>query len=190
MTVLKMPKKNGNDVAREAWNILRLALLWGRKGGVFKRRLIVDHLRVARKFLKSLGQRPPRGQLHYGEHELSFDKTPIFHFKMHRPASMRFNIPCITPQVDFDYDFDDEVCKDNTQQGGSVYECGDGMRRSFLFKGGDEEEYEYEYETCEEKNPVEYAYETCEEKIGVEEEGIDMRAEEFIARFRQQLRLQ
>ncbi|KAJ6390425.1 hypothetical protein OIU77_024605 [Salix suchowensis] len=60
---------------------------------------------------------------------------------------------------------------------GSVYECGDGMRRSFLFKGGDEEECEYEYETCE-------------EKIGVEEEGIDMRAEEFIARFRQQLRLQ
>ncbi|KAJ6729399.1 AVR9/CF-9 RAPIDLY ELICITED PROTEIN-RELATED [Salix viminalis] len=176
-----MPKKNGNDVAREAWNILRLALLWGRKGGVFKRRLIVDHLRVARKFLKSLGQRPPRGQLHYGEHELSFDKTPIFHFKMHRPASMRFNIPCITPQF----------AKDNTdQQDGSVYECGDGMRRSFLFKGGDEEEYEDEYETCEEKIPVEYEYETCEEKIAVEEEGIDMRAEEFIARFRQQLRLQ
>ncbi|KAJ6404137.1 hypothetical protein OIU84_012345 [Salix udensis] len=160
-----MPKKNGNDVAREAWNILRLALLWGRKGGVFKRRFIVDHLRVARKFLKSLGQRPPRGQLHYGEHELSFDKTPIFHFKMHRPASMRFNIPCLTPQVDFDYDFDDgEVCEDNMQQDGSVYEC------------------------C--KIPVEYEYETCEEKIAVEEEGIDMRAEEFIARFYQQLRLQ
>uniref|UniRef100_A0A6N2N1X9 Uncharacterized protein n=1 Tax=Salix viminalis TaxID=40686 RepID=A0A6N2N1X9_SALVM len=164
-----MPKKNGNDVAREAWNILRLALLWGRKGGVFKRRLIVDHLRVARKFLKSLGQRPPRGQLHYGEHELSFDKTPIFHFKMHRPNSMRFNIPALNPT--------DEVCEDNIQQDGSVYECVCGMRRSFLFKGGDEEEYGYEYETFE-------------EKIAVEEEGIDMRAEEFIARFRQQLRLQ
>ncbi|KAJ6686667.1 COTTON FIBER PROTEIN [Salix purpurea] len=147
----------------------------GEEKAVFSRGVsIVDHLRVARKFLKSLGQRPPRGQLHYGEHELSFDKTPIFHFKMHRPASMRFSIPCITPQVDFDYDFDDEVCQDNTQQDGPVYDqsC-DGMRRSFLFKGGDEEEYE-----------------TWEEKIGVEEEGIDMRAAEFIARFREQLRLQ
>ncbi|KAF9688143.1 hypothetical protein SADUNF_Sadunf02G0166500 [Salix dunnii] len=176
---MKMPKKNiGNDVARRAWNILRLALLWGSRGGVFKGRLIVDHLRVARKFLKSLGHRPPRGQLHYGEHELSFDKTPIFHFKMHRPASMRLNIPCITSQVDFDYDFDDEVYEDNIQQDGSVYDQGcDGMRRSFFLKGRDDEEYENEYETCEEKIPV-------------EEEGIDMRAEEFIAKFYQQMRLQ
>ncbi|KAJ7008226.1 hypothetical protein NC653_007041 [Populus alba x Populus x berolinensis] len=146
-----MQKKNGNDVAHRAWNILRLALLWARKGGVFKRRLLMDHLRVVRKFLKSLGHHTPRRrQLHYGEHELSFDKTPIFHVKMHRPASMRFNIPCITPQVDFDYDFDGDVCE-----------------------GGDEEEYE-----------------TCEEKIPAEEEGIDVRAEEFIAKFRQQMRLQ
>ncbi|KAL3604457.1 hypothetical protein D5086_005316 [Populus alba] len=169
-----MQKKNGNDVAHRAWNILRLALLWARKGGVFKRRLLMDHLRVVRKFLKSLGHHTPRRrQLHYGEHELSFDKTPIFHVKMHRPASMRFNIPCITPQVDFDYDFDGDVCEDDIQQDGSVYECYDGMRRSFLLKGGDEEEYE-----------------TCEEKIPAEEEGIDVRAEEFIAKFRQQMRLQ
>ncbi|CAK7348381.1 unnamed protein product [Dovyalis caffra] len=172
-----MPQKSGSDVANRAWNILRLALLWARKGGVFKRRLMME-LRVVPKFLKSLGHNSRRDRLHYGERELSFDETPIFHVKMHRPASMRFSIPCITPQVDFDYDFDDEVIReDDIYQDGSVYESYDEMRRSFLLKSGDEEEYEDEYETCEEKIPA-------------EEKGIDMRAEEFIAKFRQQMRLQ
>ncbi|XP_011041597.1 PREDICTED: uncharacterized protein LOC105137521 [Populus euphratica] len=171
-----MPKKNVNDVAHRAWNILR-ALLWARKGAVFKRHFMLD-VRVVPKFLKSMGRNSTRGQLHYGEYELSFDKTPVFHVKMHRPSSMRFNIPCITPQVDFDYDSDhDEVMSENDiHQDGSVYEYYDGTRRSFLLKSGEDEE---EYETCD-----------FEEKIPAEEEGIDMRAEEFIAKFRQQMRLQ
>jgi hypothetical protein len=152
---LKMGKKNV-DVGRRAWNILRFALLWARKGGVFKRRLITE-LRLLPKYVRGLGAGARHDQIHYGERELSFDKTPIFHVKMHRPASMRFHLPCITPQVDFDYVSDDEVC-------GYEYNSG---RKSFL-NGGEEEEG----------------------MVACEEEGIDLRAEEFIAKFHEHLKLQ
>ncbi|KAJ4838642.1 hypothetical protein Tsubulata_004235 [Turnera subulata] len=165
-----MPKKNSR-VSHRAWHILRLALLWARKGGVFKRRLMME-LRVVPKFLKGLGHTASRDQLRYGERELSFDKTPIFHVKMHRPNSMRFNIPCITPQVDFDYDFDQvSECYDQDRAG----------RISFLKDAEDDdegEEYGYEVACEEEKN------------IAEEEEGIDLRAEEFIAKFYEQMKLQ
>ncbi|EEF47298.1 uncharacterized protein LOC8265152 [Ricinus communis] len=161
-----MARKNRNDIGKRAWNILRLALLWARKGGVFKRSLMVE----LPKFLKSLGHTTssmttPRNLYH---RQLSFDKTPIIHVKMHRPASMRFNIPCITPRVDFDYDFDGAS---EDEDGGFM--CG---RRSFL-KGREEEE---------EGNSNEYD----QERIPEEEKGIDLRAEEFIANFYQQMKLQ
>ncbi|KDP28228.1 hypothetical protein JCGZ_13999 [Jatropha curcas] len=152
-----------SDVTRRAWNLLRIALLWARKGGIFKRRLMVE-LRLLPKFLKSFGHNSNATPLHYGERQLSFDKTPIFHVKMHRPASMRFNLPCITPQVDFDYDFDQV----------SEYQAG---RMSFL-KGGEEEEdcgYDQGFE---------------ERVTEDDEKGIDLRAEEFIAKFYEQIRLQ
>ncbi|XP_041022223.1 uncharacterized protein LOC121263416 isoform X3 [Juglans microcarpa x Juglans regia] len=134
------------DVARRALNILRLALLWARKGGVFKRRIMVE-LRLLPKFIRSLAHSSRRDdRIHYTERELSFDETPIFHVKMHRPGRLRFhlpNIPCITPQVDFDYDF----------------------------AGSDDHDdvYGYDHE---------------------EEDGIDLRAEEFIAKFHEQMKLQ
>ncbi|WP_204902332.1 hypothetical protein, partial [Escherichia coli] len=72
---------------------------------------MMDQLRLVPKYLKRLGHTAPSTQIHYFERELSFDKTPIFHVKMHRPSSMRFylpHIPCINPHVvDFDYDFND-----------------------------------------------------------------------------------
>ncbi|KAE8009405.1 hypothetical protein FH972_005842 [Carpinus fangiana] len=161
-----MPKKINGAVAGRAWNILRLALLWTRKGGVFKRRLITE-LRHLPKYVRGLGwgAGSRHDQIYYGERELSFDKTPIFNVKIHRPASMRFHLPCITPQVDFDYvsdgdhdNYDDEVCG---------YD--DSGRMSFL--KGKEEEDEEEMAACE-------------------EEGIDLRAEEFIAKFYEQMKLQ
>lgn len=156
--------KQNDDIGRRAWNILRLALLWARKGGVFKRRLTME-LRLVPKFIKSLGSANQSDKIHYGERELSFDKTPIFHVKMHRPNSMRFHlprIPCLTPQVDFDYDFDGG---DDDQYS---YDSG---RKSFL-KGaaGDDEE--------------------ADETASYGEESIDMRAEEFIANFYHQMKLQ
>lgn len=164
-------------VARRAWNVLRLALLWARKGGIFKNKHLVD-LRLLPKYIKSLRHANDHyAALHYGEREFSFDDTPIFHVKMHRPASLRFkmpNIPCIKPQVDFDFDFDndyehdDEMYPDNN----------DGApRKSFLNTEG---EYcrEDEYVSCEVSEEI-----TCDEAI-------DMKAEEFIAKFYEQIKLQ
>jgi len=156
-------------VARKAWNILRLALLWARKGGVFKRRIMME----LRQYIQRLGNNARQDQLHYGERELSFDETPIFHVKMNRrSSSMRFrlpNIPCITnPQVDFDYD--DDFIEEQ------AYGYDDG-RKSFL-KGQDEDDEEEEEEE-EEIVP------SCEQ-----EDGIDSKAEEFIAKFYAQMKLQ
>ncbi|KAI4301473.1 hypothetical protein L6164_034750 [Bauhinia variegata] len=150
-------------VAHRAWNVLRLALLWARKGGIFKRRLATE-LGLLSKYLKCLGHtaRTPKARIHYFERELSFDKTPIFHVKMHRPSSMRFHLPCMNPQVDFDYDFgDDDVEYDDA-------------RKSFL--------------VAPQNDDAENAFETFSSEG--EEEGIDKRAEEFIAKFYQQMKLQ
>lgn len=174
-----MPKKT-NDVTQRAWNLLRLGLLWARKGGVFKRRLMTE-LRVVPKFVKRLGHATStrRDRLHYGERELSFDKTPIFNVKMHRPASMRYLlIPCITPtqQVDFDYDFDDDGDTEDGVYGYDYDNSGSG-KKSFL-------------KDNEERARYAYGYEANEEIILPEEEGIDLRAEEFIVNFYQQIKMQ
>lgn len=161
-----MPKRNSN-VGRRAWNLLRLAIIWARKGGVLKRRFLME-LRLVPKFMKSLGHSSSRGQLHYGDHELSFDETPIFHVKMHRPNSMRFHIPCITPpQVDFEYQFDgDSDGDDNYDDGQSDVCSSDGEQRSSGYDGGEEREDDEE------------------------EQGIDLRAEKFIAEFYEQIKMQ
>ncbi|KAJ8565855.1 hypothetical protein K7X08_008431 [Anisodus acutangulus] len=139
----KMHRKR-SVVARRAWNVLRLALLWARKGGIFKNRHLVD-LRLLPKYIKSLGHSNDHGALHYGEREFSFDDTPIIHVKMHRPASLRFkmpNIPCIKPQVDFDFEndqYDDEMYHGNDDD-----DDDDVPRRSFL-KDADDYNEEEEY---------------------------------------------
>ncbi|KAF8036798.1 hypothetical protein BT93_C2497 [Corymbia citriodora subsp. variegata] len=164
-----MAKANKSGVSRRAWNLLRLALLWARRGGAFKLplRLLVP------KFLKTIGHAAtPRGRIWYGERELSFEKTPVVHVKMHRPGSVRFMFPCINPKVDFDMEFDDE-------DGDGVC-CGyDGTRKSFFLQNGDEEEEECFY-------GGDYGRIECDE----EERGIDSRAEEFIAEFYEQIKLQ
>ncbi|KAJ4950453.1 hypothetical protein NE237_027285 [Protea cynaroides] len=81
---------------RRAWILQRLALLWGRKGGVFKRRLMID-LRLLPSYLKSLHQNPDSESIHYRERQFSFNNTRIFHFKTHRSTSMRFHIPSQYP---------------------------------------------------------------------------------------------
>ena len=171
--------KKSSDVAQRAWSLLRLALLWTRKGGVFKRRLMMD-LRVVPKFLKGLGHTtaPRHDQIsHYKERELSFDETPIFHVKMHRPASMRFLLPCISSEeVDFDYDF-------SIDEYDGVYSYYSG-RKSYSTCSEEEEEEREEEKEC--------GYEGCDEKspYPLEEEGIDSKAEKFIAKFYEQMKLQ
>lgn len=145
------------DVAHRAWNLLR----WARKGGGFRCWVVMDQLRMVPKYLKRLGHTAPSTHIHYFERQLSFDKTPIFHVKMHRPSSMRFHlphIPCLNPHVG---DFDDD----------------DNGRKSSALIIHDEDQYYHGYEG------------TCQE-IGYDEEGIDERAEEFIAKFYKQMKLQ
>ncbi|XP_030476817.2 uncharacterized protein LOC115693895 [Syzygium oleosum] len=161
-----MPRKT-SGASRRAWSLLRAALLWARKGGAFKLQL-----RLVPKFLKAISRTTPRSQIWYGEQELSFEKTPVVHVKMHRPGSMRFHlphIPCINPHVDFDPEFDDD---DRLSYG---Y---DAVRKSFLENGGEEETRSDEEE--EENGRMEIE----------EEQGIDTRAEEFIAKFYEQMKLQ
>ncbi|XP_062083369.1 uncharacterized protein LOC133789586 [Humulus lupulus] len=165
-----MPRKS-NDVAGRAWNILRLALLWARKGAVFKRRLMTE-LRLLPKFVKSLGHDTPKDIIRYGERQLSFDETPIFPvIKTNGSSSMRhFHIPCLNPPtVDFDYDFDGQ--DDYVYYGGySNNNDNDGGRKSFLIKGGDGDGSE----------AVPYD----------QEENIDEKAEEFITKFYEQMKMQ
>ncbi|TKY52477.1 hypothetical protein E2542_SST23999 [Spatholobus suberectus] len=160
-----------------AWNLLRLSLLWARKGGVLRRRVAME-LRLVPKYLKRLGNNTPPSHIHYFERELSFDKTPIFHVKMYRPSSMRFHlphIPCINPHVDFDYDFNAD--EDNVE-----YDTG----RSALMVAGDrDQEFYHDYEGYQEM-----AYGEEEQQQQADAQGIDKRAEEFIAKFYQQMKLQ
>ncbi|XAR58390.1 hypothetical protein NMG60_11013773 [Bertholletia excelsa] len=164
--------KHRSEFARRAWSLLRLALLWTRKNRGFKRIRFLGDPRLFAKSLKSLAHSTVDSpNLHYGERQLSFDNSPVVRVKMHRPSSMRFkmpHIPCIKPEVDFDYELeeDDDVM--------SYYNCEDGPRRSFL-KGGEDEDGN---DDC-----------ACE-VFGCDDEGIDLKAEQFIAKFYEQIKLQ
>ncbi|MCD9638779.1 hypothetical protein HAX54_022931 [Datura stramonium] len=153
-------QRKSSMVARRAWNVLRLALLWARKGGILKNgRHLVDLRLLPKYIIKSL--RRHTNELHYGEREFSFDDTPVIHVKMHRPASLRFkmpNIPCIKPQVDFDFDFD----------------------------------FDNDYDEMYPDNNVGEDREVSDQEItaGAGDEAIDMKAEEFIAKFYEQIKLQ
>ncbi|KAE8671273.1 CTP synthase family protein isoform 1 [Hibiscus syriacus] len=147
-------KKNGG-VGRRAWGLLRLALLWARKGGVFKRRLMME-LRLVPKFLKGLGHSTMAShacgdRLHYKERQFSLNETPIIFVKtVHRSASMR-------------------------RDSGSTKSC--STCSNIVEDEGEEEEWGYE--GCDEKSP-----------FPVEEEGIDSKAEKFIAKFFEEMKLQ
>ncbi|XVF72705.1 hypothetical protein PTKIN_Ptkin12aG0141800 [Pterospermum kingtungense] len=182
MKLTKMPKKK-SDVAQRVWDLLRLALLWTRKGGVFKRRVMME-LRLVPKFLKGLGHTTtptPHYQIsHYKERQLSFDETPIFHVKMHRPSSMRFLLPCISPEeVDFDYDF-------GVDEYDGVYRYDSGRKSHSTSSEVEEEDQQ------EDQGEEECGYEGCDEKspYPLEEEGIDSKAEKFIAKFYEQIKFQ
>ncbi|KAK2403521.1 hypothetical protein QL285_052947 [Trifolium repens] len=169
-----MSLKNRN-VGRRAWNILRLSLLWARKSGVFRRKLVTE-LCLVPKYLKCLGHKTtPAHHIHYFERELSFDETPMFNVKMYRPSSMRFLLPCINPNVDFDYDFNDDA--------DDIVEYDNGRRSDLIDVGDYDQEFYHGVEVCEEMGYREEVQEGDAQEV-------DKRADEFIAKFRQQMRLQ
>lgn len=163
--------RKGLVKGRRAWDVVRLALLWARRGGAFRNRLVIN-MSLLHKGIKKLRhshhQTPQRGALVYGERELSFDDTPMIHVKMHRPSSLRFkmpHIPCIKPHVDFDYDFE----FDDGYYGYGA-ECDDGYRVAAMTEE-------------EAARPEEVNHEHSDEEI-------DLKAEKFIAKFYEQMKLQ
>ncbi|KAF8401382.1 hypothetical protein HHK36_012320 [Tetracentron sinense] len=90
---------------------------------------------------------------------------------MHRPASMRFHmpqIPCVNRHVDFDFDFNgDDVSKDD----GRRSFLRDDEREDYKIGAGGDDGHNYEMVPCE-------------------EEGIDLRAEDFITKFYEHMKLQ
>ncbi|KFK30792.1 hypothetical protein AALP_AA6G026500 [Arabis alpina] len=153
-------KISRSAITHKAWSLVRMALLWGRKGGVFKKWPLLELRNLLSKQLKALthhhNNSSDRYLSHYGERQLSFDETPLFNVKkkkMHRPTnSMSFLFPCIAPPVDFEYGFE----MDRQDYSDEV--------RSYGYD---------EYCTDEE-----------------EDKEVDVRAEEFIAKFYEQIKLQ
>ncbi|CAM8928080.1 unnamed protein product [Rhodiola kirilowii] len=158
-----MAKVKRLSSANRAWNILRLAMLWARKGSFIKRKLVMD-LHQASKYLKALKRNSKDDSIrYYGEHELSFDETPMIHVKMYKPTSMRFRLPCFTPEM-IDFDCDDYCFNSNC-----AIEEDHG-------NNGDQEET-----SC------------CKLYHDSDDDGdeqIDERAEKFIAEFYAQMKLQ
>ncbi|KAF3322714.1 Cotton fiber expressed protein [Carex littledalei] len=94
------------------------------------------------------------------QREFSFEETPSFRFKT---PSLRF-LPCITPSVDHDFDRDET---------------------DLLFYQREKEHEQIEYDDREEG-----FVELIEERERSEEKGIDTKAEEFISRFYEEMKLQ
>ncbi|CAG7908895.1 hypothetical protein IGI04_039256 [Brassica rapa subsp. trilocularis] len=162
-------KKSRSVATQRAWNLVRMALLWGRKGGIFKKWHMFELRNLVSKHLKALAHHSNSvddSVRYLGEKQLSFDETPVFNVKMHRPASMRFLLPCIAPPVDFDYDFELDRQDNDTE---------------------DVRSYGYYNDCCNEKcERADGTYQDEEE----DEKGVDVRADEFIANFYQQMKLQ
>ncbi|KAK6258883.1 Protein of unknown function DUF761 [Theobroma cacao] len=123
--------------------------------------------------VKGHGSKALTDQIPYWERQLSFDKTPDFHVKKGRLAgSMRFLFPCTGAKaVEFDYDV-------GADEAGGIY-SNDSGRETYSREEEEEEEEEEAYE-----------YKNCEKKSQLEEEGIDSRAEKFIAEFYDQIKFQ
>uniref|UniRef100_A0A7N0ZSR4 Uncharacterized protein n=1 Tax=Kalanchoe fedtschenkoi TaxID=63787 RepID=A0A7N0ZSR4_KALFE len=87
-------------------------------------------LHSASNYIKALKRNSKDSiRYYYGEHELSFDQTPKIHVKMYKPTSMRFKLPCFTPDM-VDFDCDDHCFNANSNDydsnGDGVEEMVDG----------------------------------------------------------------
>ncbi|KAL4202502.1 hypothetical protein AMTRI_Chr02g221440 [Amborella trichopoda] len=139
-------------LSTRAWSLVRFALLWARKGGIFKRGFIRD--------LKLLARCPHHSEL-TAYRQFSFGDSPAVQLKLPR-SIVKF--PCMNPPItlDNDYDHDDNHEYDIDPDGnGAGY---DHSHEDSYYDG--------------DRNASE-----CDELI-------DSKADEFIERFYQQMRLQ
>ncbi|XP_078159667.1 uncharacterized protein LOC144555261 isoform X1 [Carex rostrata] len=145
-------------LTNRAWCLLRLAVLWARKGGMFKKNRALLQLRLFKTLKLRHSRQSPRLQF---EREFSFEETPNFRFKT---PSLRF-LPCITPSVDHDFDQDET---------------------DLLFYRREKEHEQIEYDDRE----AEFVELIEQGDQRLEEKGIDAKAEEFISRFYEEMKLQ
>ncbi|XP_071674279.1 uncharacterized protein [Lolium perenne] len=95
MTTMATPKSlKKASISGKAWRLLRLAVLWARKGSAARSLRLLKTLR--RSGLGLHGRR--NDQLRYGEREFSIDETPSFRFRTPSARVLRF-IPCIATAV-------------------------------------------------------------------------------------------
>jgi Cotton fibre expressed protein len=151
-----MARRNAK-LTNRAWRVLHLAVLWARKGDMFKPNHVLLRVRLLKTLkLRHSGQ-SPRLQ---SEREFSFEETPTFRFK----TPSLFCLPCVTPSVDQNFDQDELEHL--------VYQR------------------QKEHEQIEHDHKEEEHVELIEEGERLEEKGIDTRAEEFIQRFYEEMKLQ
>ncbi|XP_031498139.1 uncharacterized protein LOC116262784 [Nymphaea colorata] len=169
-----MAKQQSSSFAARAWSFLRFALLWSRKSSAFRRRLILN-LRMMPNYLKNLRS---SGSNFNGEREYSIEETPIFRLKFHKNVKKQGHfprIPCINAPIevegeDFFYDHRSYHCDEDDVDGDGdeVVDQGSGSssgeKKGASFSGGQDGSWK--------------------------EEEVDLKADEFIAEFYRQMKLQ
>ncbi len=84
-------KQQKASIGRRAWRLLRLAVLWARKGSAVHSLRLLSNLRRAGVGLGVVGGGGRSERLRYGEPEYSIEETPS--------ARVLCLIPCIAPAV-------------------------------------------------------------------------------------------
>jgi hypothetical protein len=182
--------RNKPSFGTRAWRLLRLAVLWARKGGA------AHSLRLLRT-LRRHGARGDRLR-HGGEREYSIDETPAFRFRTPSARVLRL-IPCIAPATpglcaDDRYFFSSAAAREVDEAAGGYCYADDPRSARHV-----EEEEEDELSCCgdDEQLLERVVAEACHASTagsvageGGEDAGVDVKAEEFIARFYAQMKLQ
>lgn len=160
--------KKSSVVAQRAWDLLR-ELLWERKVDLHKSKVALTFNifhRLIRKIVHSTNKTRRAGALLYGDHEFSFGHTPVVHVRMHRPkTTLPFRVPCIQPRVD-DHDWFDDEDENEGEDEDAMW--GDRV---------------HVHRTC-------FLKEEGSEMSDESAEGIDRKAEEFIAKFYEEMKQQ
>ncbi|CAN6289694.1 unnamed protein product [Urochloa humidicola] len=177
-----------------AWRLLRLAVLWARRGGAAHSLRLLRTLRCHGHGLGG-GARGDRLRYYGGEREFSIDETPAFRFRTPSARVLRL-IPCIAPAVpdtpglyadDHRYFFRDAELVRHLEQdddaAAAAYQPGYEYEEEDLSccgAGGDDDEQLIERVVAD----------ACRASTAGEDAGVDVKAEEFIARFHAQMKLQ
>jgi hypothetical protein len=178
------------SIGTRAWRLLRLAVLWARRGSA-------AHIL---RLLRALRRHERRGdRLRYGEREYSIDETPAFRFRTPSARVLRL-IPCIAshvPDTPGLYYGDDRYFFSDALRGNKDDE--DGARSCYYGYGGADNAESIcpdESQCADEEQLLEHAMaearhaSTATPGEGAEDAGVDVKAEEFIARFYAQMKLQ